>query len=105
MGAGASTSSAPPELAAWKDAKRRAALAQYPLVPLFAHRMMPTVPHKAGLPVWSMHGNDCISYGSNFWEWLEEEWKELGLRQVVPKEWFASTTEESEVPHWPAYIG
>ena len=98
---------APPELAAWKDAKRRAALAQFPLLPLFSHRMMPTVPHRAGLPVWSMHGNDCISYGSNFWEWLEKEWqkKELGLRQVVPKEWFALTTEEWEVPHWPPYIG
>ena len=33
-------------------------LARYPLVPVWSHRMMPTVPHRPGLPVLSMLDND-----------------------------------------------
>ena len=33
------------------------------LVPIYAHRMMPTEPHEAGNPVFSVHQADIIVYG------------------------------------------
>jgi hypothetical protein len=87
--------------------KRADALVRYPLVPVYAHRMMPTVPSCSGLPVWSMHGNDCISYGDNFWDWLVNEFDrdgKIGLRQEIPQAWLASAVEEQLVPHWPQFI-
>merc|ERR1712014_497379 len=47
---------------------------EHPLIPLYMHRMMPTVPCQEGLPIVSMHQcSDNIVYGKNLWEYLERD--------------------------------
>ena len=62
-------------------------------------RVMPTAPHRNGLPVWSS-GAACAP---NFWAWLESE---MGLNEGdVPREWTAAEpVPTAKVPFWPAGI-
>ena len=94
---------APEDQRRWKDEKRRAALKQYPLVPVFSHRMMPVTPFVTGLPIYSMHGNDCIYYGDSFFQWLEQEFK---VALEIPATWLDAVPQvkQSEVKHWAAYV-
>ena len=92
---------APEDQRRWKDEKRRAALKQYPLVPVFSHRMMPVTPFVTGLPMYSMHGNDRIYYGDSFFQWLEEEFK---VALEIPETWLVPKVEKSGVKHWAAYL-
>jgi hypothetical protein len=92
---------------AWKDARRCELLESCPLLPLFGHRMMPTVSHRAagvraGAPVYSMHGNDCICYGPSFWKWLEGEVNLEGLSELIPPEWHA--VQPAPPTPWAVYI-
>eukprot|EP00931_Biecheleriopsis_adriatica_P076406 TRINITY_DN50117_c0_g1_i1.p1 TRINITY_DN50117_c0_g1~~TRINITY_DN50117_c0_g1_i1.p1 ORF type:complete len:289 (+),score=51.16 TRINITY_DN50117_c0_g1_i1:28-867(+) len=77
----------------------------HPLIPLRGHRMMPSVPHTCGLPVFSMHQmSDNIVYGSNFWTWLV---KDCGVESTkIPQEWCADETEVpvEEIPFWKDWI-
>lgn len=43
------------------------------LVPLFAHRYLPTEPCEAGNPVLSVYQLDIICYGGNLKDWVEIE--------------------------------
>ena len=74
--------------------------ADYPLIPLFAHRMIPSVPHQIGNPVFSMHGcYDNIIYGRNFWVWLEEE-----FRVEVNDQYKETSVSYSDIPFWHSFI-
>ena len=80
------------DMRAWKDRMRREALDRSPLIPLRGHRMMPTVRHGAPVPtacfpVFSMHGNDCIRYGSSLWNWLGREFPRSQLETFIPPDW------------------
>merc|ERR1712232_908107 len=72
---------------------------KHPLIPLYMHRMMPSVPCESGLPVFSMHqcsGN--IVYGKNLWDYLEQDRHiESG---IIPEEWFQECIPYDEVPFW-----
>lgn len=43
------------------------------LVPLVSHRFLPTEPHEAGNPVFSVYQSDVIYYGSNLADYFERE--------------------------------
>ncbi len=43
------------------------------LIPIFAHRMMPDEPHRAGNPVLSVHQTDIIHYGANLADYFRHE--------------------------------
>eukprot|EP00697_Spironema_sp_BW2_P014366 gnl/Spiro4/4792_TR2399_c0_g1_i1.p1 gnl/Spiro4/4792_TR2399_c0_g1~~gnl/Spiro4/4792_TR2399_c0_g1_i1.p1 ORF type:complete len:207 (+),score=48.33 gnl/Spiro4/4792_TR2399_c0_g1_i1:34-621(+) len=74
--------------------------ADTPLIPLYAHRMIPAVPCLPGNPVFSMHGcYDNILYGENFWEWLQ---REFGVE--VPREYVVDTRDYKTIPFWCDYI-
>jgi len=73
-----------------------------PLVPLFANRMMPGVPHGEGNPVFALHRcEDIAVVGANFWAWLVAEFDDTvdGLEDAVPESWFR--TAPRGVPFWP----
>ena len=72
--------------------------AECPLLPVFGSCVMPTAPHRNGLPVWSA-GAVCAP---TFWAWLGSE---MGLNESVPTEWTAEeAVPTAEVPFWPAGV-
>ena len=44
------------------------------LVPVCQHRMMPSEPHEAGNPVFSVHQADIIYYGFDLEDYIRNEW-------------------------------
>lgn len=56
-----------------------------PLVPIFGHRLMPTLPHRPGNPVLSVVQTDIIVYGANLAEYLRVEFRlpDSGTRSLV----------------------
>ncbi|CAK9048572.1 Tyrosine-specific transport protein 1 [Durusdinium trenchii] len=71
----------------------------YPLIPLWQHRCIPSVPHDCGLPILSMHGcYDNLCHSRNFWTWLEE----VGdiSDGLIPQEWKDKTVPAYDVPFW-----
>jgi hypothetical protein len=99
------------DLRSWKDMMRRRALDAYPLIPLIGHRMMPTVRYGEHLPfvrfpVFSMHGNDRIAYGSSLWHWLAIEFPDAQLDCFIPPEWQHSVraAEPALYEHWARYM-
>lgn len=43
------------------------------LIPLISHRYLPTEPHEAGNPVFSIHQSDVIYYGADLADYFERE--------------------------------
>lgn len=43
------------------------------LIPIFGHRYIPAVPNERNNPVFSVHQTDIIYYGSNLWNYFENE--------------------------------
>jgi hypothetical protein len=83
--------------------------AKHPLIPLFGHRMMPSVPHRSGNPVYSLwYGYDFIPYGDNFWQWLWREFLfrkedgryELSGEDVLGEAFNQIASTEEQVPFW-----
>lgn len=73
---------------------------QHPLIPIYGHRMMPSIPCENGLPVYSMH-EDCsdnIIYGDNLWEYLERD--DHIAKGIIPEEWKHESQCIAEVPFW-----
>jgi hypothetical protein len=71
----------------------------FPLIPLYKHRMMVSVPCSPGNPVLSMHGcYDNIVYGDNLWLWLKAEF-DIPLASV-PDEWLRLKRDWQQVPFW-----
>ena len=54
------------------------------LVPIYAHRMMPTEPHLPGNPVFSVHQTDIIIYGINLRAYLVREFLAREDEDVLP---------------------
>ncbi len=50
------------------------------LIPVFAHRMLPSAPHRAGNPVFSVHQTDLIYYGFDLEDYLRHEFQLPGRR-------------------------
>lgn len=78
------------------------------LIPLFCHRMIPSVPSKRGNPVFSMHGcYDNIVYGNNLWSWLMNEFPNCDLDSIIPNDWWKEEecTPVRDIPFWSALIG
>ena len=74
---------------------------EYPLIPLYSHRMIPSVPSTPGNPVFSMHGcYDNIVYGQNFWDWLACDFK----IDVTPSLKESTSTSYQDIPFWNDYI-
>lgn len=71
----------------------------YPLIPLYQHRCIPSVPHECGLPILSMHGcYDNLCHSRNFWSWLEKD--EAIPQGVIPQKWKEKTVPVYQVPFW-----
>ncbi|MEZ5758917.1 MAG: hypothetical protein R3D86_11920 [Emcibacteraceae bacterium] len=56
------------------------------LIPIYGHRYMPTLPVKAGNPVYSVMQTDIIEYGSNLWSYLGND---FGVRLGSDKDWYS----------------
>ncbi len=50
------------------------------LIPVFAHRMLPSEPHLEGNPVFSVHQTDIIYYGFDLDDYLRHEFRLPGRR-------------------------
>lgn len=50
------------------------------LIPVFAHRFIPSAPHRAGNPVFSLVQTDVIYYGFDLDDYLRHEFKLQGRR-------------------------
>ncbi|CAJ1347406.1 unnamed protein product [Effrenium voratum] len=76
----------------------------HPLIPIYAHRCIPTKPYECGLPVLSMHQcDDIIVYGENFWAWVAGS--DCNLPDgTVPAEWMAKKVHFSTLPFWQHWI-
>ena len=61
-----------------------------PLVPVFAHRYLPTVPSLPGNPVLSCYQTDVIYYGDNLLEWFDCEFHKRST----------STGDPRRIPFW-----
>lgn len=48
------------------------------LIPLVSHRYLPTEPHEAGNPVFSVYQSDVIYYGSDLIDYFEREFVDSG---------------------------
>lgn len=73
----------------------RAALADVPpLVPVYGHRYLPTVPSAAGNPVLSVYQTDVVYYGNDLLDWFDCEFR----RHVVP------TAPRRRVPFWSWFV-
>jgi hypothetical protein len=58
-----------------------------PLIPIFMHRMMPSVPHSVGNPIFSVHQTDIIFYGIDLRDYLIREFlgrQGLGVWPIPP---------------------
>jgi hypothetical protein len=95
----------------WKDAMRRRALQAHPLIPLRGHRMMPTVSYgqtvpPVRFPVFSLHGNDCVHYGTSLWAWLALEFPDVDIESCVPPQWHRNVraAELGLYEHWACYV-
>lgn len=59
------------------------------LIPLYSHRFIPSEPHEAGNPVFSIHQTDIIYYGANLAHYFDNEitgWSSLpaeNYRQIA----------------------
>ena len=72
------------------------------LIPIYAHRMIPSNPCQAGNPVFSMHGcYDNIIYGDNFLNYLERDHKIKVPDKLLEEH---PTTKLEEIPFWPKYL-
>ena len=84
---------------------RRLAQEAPPLVPVFAHRYMPSAPHQAGLPVYSFTGGDNIIYGLTLEAYLDREFElGLGLFPGTERHLDEYTLERCEVPFWGSWL-
>jgi hypothetical protein len=45
------------------------------LIPIFGHRYIPSRPHAAGNPIFSVAGVDIIHYGKNLFHYLDHEFR------------------------------
>jgi len=76
---------------------------QHPLIPISGHRMIPSVPHLCGLPVFSMHQcSDNIVYGENFWVWLEED--KFVKPGIIPTDWKKDSVPLDAIPFWKDWV-
>ncbi len=50
------------------------------MIPVFAHRMLPSEPHLEGNPVFSVHQTDIIYYGFDLDDYLRHEFRLPGRR-------------------------
>jgi hypothetical protein len=64
-----------------------------PLVPLYGHRYLPTVPSYTGNPVLSVMQTDIIYYGNDLLDWFDYEFR----RQSVERE-------PRKVPFWSWFV-
>eukprot|EP00929_Paragymnodinium_shiwhaense_P054960 TRINITY_DN27555_c0_g1_i1.p1 TRINITY_DN27555_c0_g1~~TRINITY_DN27555_c0_g1_i1.p1 ORF type:complete len:274 (+),score=49.51 TRINITY_DN27555_c0_g1_i1:85-906(+) len=82
-----------------EEEEHREAARNHPLIPIVGHRMIPSIPCQAGLPVFSMHQcSDNIVDGENFWVWLERESKKT--LSTIPADWKARSISCDKVPFW-----
>ena len=60
----------------------------------------------AYFPVFSMHGSDCVRYGSSLWNWLALEFPELQLEALIPAHWHRSLSpaDPGLYEHWSRYV-
>ncbi len=64
----------------------RAHLAELPpLVPLYGHRYLPTVPSQAGIPVLSCYQTDVIFYGVDLLDWFAHEFHGASTFNRTPR--------------------
>jgi hypothetical protein len=83
---------------------------EYPLLPIFGRHVIPSVPSRNGLPVWTLVESDTMdsgavstasSVGSTFWHWLESQHGIEGLTASLPVEWIAEPVPVEKVSFWP----
>jgi len=61
----------------------KAAMAQVPrLIPVYGHRYLPSEPHLAGNPVFSVVQTDIIYYGTDLRNYLAVEHKKIQWKEV-----------------------
>lgn len=73
----------PDSLAQAKDVAAKFIDAAPKLIPVFSHRMLPSLPHRVGNPVFSVHQTDIIYYGFDLEDYLRHEF-ELPWRRPWP---------------------
>lgn len=83
----------------------RGAIAAAPrLIPLYAHRFLPELPHLAGNPVFSMHGFDTVCYGATLMEYFGNEFGRPHRHRIagpIRNITFWSDLAEQKYPAWP----
>ena len=96
----------------------RAQSVEYPLLPIFGRRVIPSVPNRSGLPVWTLAVDGATdggeapgfaaaasSVGATFWHWLESEHGMDGIKGNIPAEWLSAAVPAEQIPFWPQKIG
>ncbi len=77
-----------------------------PLVPVYSHRYMPSVPGEAGNPVFSIHQTDVVYYGNDLWSYLCREFGagrfRSGFCRAEPRriDFWSDLAEDSEGVEW-----
>eukprot|EP01044_Picomonas_judraskeda_P002361 COSAG03_NODE_167_length_11280_cov_8.065468_6_plen_448_part_00 len=95
----------------------RAQSAEYPVLPIFGRHVIPSVPSRSGLPIWTLavdvptgggaasgFVDAASSVGATFWHWLESEHGMDGIKGSIPAEWLAAAVPVEQVPFWPEKI-
>lgn len=67
------------------------------LIPLYSHRYMPCYPYEEGNPVFSVHQTDIICYGSDLFNYFENEFHNLSIESVYSRE-------IKQIPFWSKFI-
>jgi len=84
----------PSSVAQAKDVASKFIDAAPRLIPVFSHRVLPSDPHLAGNPVFSVHQTDIICYGFDLEDYLRHEFKLHGRRpwpdSIRPIEFWSS---------------
>lgn len=65
------------------------------LIPIFSHRYIPSQPHEACNPIFSVYQTDIVYYGENLTSYLKLEFKIEGYREVD------SRAAIKEIRFWP----
>lgn len=103
------------EWAALLSPDRRAQSLEHPILPIFGKHVIPSVPNRNGLPVWTTNAVDVTvgsdvapapaaaasTVGATFWHWLEREQNLENLVSSIPVEWAADAVPVEKVPFWP----
>lgn len=69
------------------------------LIPVFSHRYIPERPHESGNPIFSVHQTDIIYYGSNLFDYIENEYL-----NVFQKDKYAIVGPTKEIEFWSALV-